>query len=222
MIVSRIRYVTPSEMTDVVKDDFLTFDFAGALNLSSVPFNPATVTGHRYHQEARVLEISFTAPDNTNQGSMDCAVSETQSVASHERRFECYFSLDNGESEMAGKVNVSHELYSDNIRSMVSSKDYHAVGNTHLDAWIYIEQASASCHVVQSNHRISTPNGGVYASSMDNVIQCENRCQPESGRIEMSAVGGADVEGFTLEALTGSPWRMTDVEGTSFAVNACH
>ncbi len=222
MIVRRIRYVTPSEMSEVVKDDFLTFDLAGALNLSPVPFNPAIVTGHRYDEEARVLEISFTAADNTNQGSMDCAVSETQSAASHERRFECNFSLDNGESEMAGKVYLSHELYSDSLRSMVSSKDYRAVGTTNLNGWVYVQQVSASCHTVQSNHRISAPNGVVYAASMANVIQCDNRCQPESGRIEMSVAAGADAVGFTLEAVTGDPWRMTDVEGTSYAVNACH
>jgi len=222
MIVRRIRYVTPSEMTEVVKDDFLTFDFAGALNLSPAPFNPAIVTGHRYDEQARVLEISFTAADNTNHGSMDCAVSETQSAASHERRFECNFSLDNGESEFAGQVNLSHELYSDSLRSMVSSKDYRSVGVTHLNGWVYIQQVSSSCYTVQSNHRISTPNGVVYAASMADAVQCENRCQPESGRIEMSVAAGADAEGFTLTAVTGDPWSMKDVAGTTYAVNACH
>jgi hypothetical protein len=221
-VVKRIRYATPTELGVLKQAGFLTHSLAGAVNLASVAQDPTMSVTYQYDADIRLLDITFMHADNTNKGSMACEVKEWKSAVSHERRFECQFGVENGESETVGKVNLSHELNSDSMRFLVHTKDYRDFGTTDVKAWLYVQRASTMCARVQSNHRIAAAGGGLFVANMHDVVQCDDRCQPNSGRIELDIDSGSEQKSFTMTGVTGEPWRMLDTEGASYDVLSCH
>jgi hypothetical protein len=221
-LVAQIRYATPSHMVPVDEADFLSFDIAGMVDLADGDAEPVASPLYSYDAAARLLEISFWADDNSHKGTMTCDVDESQSAAAHERFFSCNFTIQNGEGELAGRLDMSHELLSDSLRVVLDAKDYRPIGATEVTAWYYIQQASETCRNVASNQRIKTPNSIEYHAEMTDVVQCDNRCQPESGRIAFSIATAADARNFTLSASSGEEWLLVDSAAGDSTVKACH